>query len=122
MAKNNVEGNQVLDIRVSAGAGDITRVSFEISIACMLNHIVEGMDGYIYMYLLDIFISIYINIHIEIAIIDLYMYVLTPTLYMHSELFTHTCLHRSMYMYWYTVCVSLLVWRIYAHLKKHKYV
>jgi hypothetical protein len=49
------------------------------------------------------------------------MYVLTPTLYLHSELFTHTCLHRSMYMYWYTVCVSLLVWRIYAHLKKHKY-
>ena len=64
LAKNNVEGNQVLDIRVSAGAGDITRVSFEISIACMLNHIVEGMDGYIYMYLLDIFIYIYILIYI----------------------------------------------------------
>ena len=64
LAKKNMEGNQVLDIRVSAGAGDITRVSFEISIACMLNHIVESMDGYICIYLIFIYIYIYIYINI----------------------------------------------------------
>ena len=121
LAKKNMEGNQVLDIRVSAGAGDITRVSFEISNACMLNHIVEGMDGYICIYL----IFIYIYIYILVTYLNSYhwlVYVRAYTYIVSAQWTIHTYMSTQIYVY--VLVHGLCIPTSLAHIctfKKHKY-